>query len=234
MNIIPAILEKDLNEIKKKLDFLSFVKKKYNLSFNFVQIDFCDGNFVDNITWLPTKDNIEQSRILLDYKIFFDIEYHLMCNDQYKYLEFLRELRAKSVVLHIDNIFNSTELYSALDYCRENMITIKVTGKLDFIISNKEGVVRFLDENPDVDLQMMGINNIGLQGQAFDDRCLELIRFFRNNFNKQNMSIQVDGSINQHTSKEVYTAGADAIVVGSYLMRDMDEFKFVSNFKKII
>ena len=42
--IVPAILEKDFREIKNKLTFLRGRAKC-------VQLDFCDGVFVQNQTW---------------------------------------------------------------------------------------------------------------------------------------------------------------------------------------
>ena len=76
MNKIPAILEKDLSEIKNKLDFLFKIKDEINLDFDTVQIDICDGLFVENTTWLPEKD-IDVYGLFNSYKKHFSFEYHL-------------------------------------------------------------------------------------------------------------------------------------------------------------
>lgn len=232
MKIVPAILEKDFDEIESKLAFLNFVKRKYDLAFDRVQIDLCDGLFVDNITWLPGDNNDKEKETLLDYKNL-DIEYHLMCQDQYKYFEYVKSIGASRVVIHIDDIFGTDELDNIIDRAREYMIKLVVTSRMDFIIKNRDELVRFLDENRDIDLQIMGIDKIGIQGQEFDDRVLELIKFFRSNFGESELSIQIDGSINNITIDEVEKCGADIVIVGSYLIKILDEIDFVNKFKSL-
>jgi hypothetical protein len=40
--------------VQEKLTFLINIKKKYALNFNLVQIDICDGVFVESKTWIPS------------------------------------------------------------------------------------------------------------------------------------------------------------------------------------
>ena len=77
MKIIPAILEEDFSNIKKAR-ISRFLKKKYNLNFDIVQIDLCDGKFVENKTWLPESENIKEIDEISTYNNLFNIEYHIM------------------------------------------------------------------------------------------------------------------------------------------------------------
>ncbi len=83
MKIIPAILENDLDAIKNKINYYSSLKEKYSLDFNLIQIDFCDGEFVENKNWLP--ENIDQLKDLVNLEKDFNLEIHLMCKDIRKY-----------------------------------------------------------------------------------------------------------------------------------------------------
>lgn len=233
MEIIPAILEKDFQEIKKKLDFLFSIEDKYRVDFETVQIDLCDGLFVENKTWLPDSSNREEIEAILFFKRYFNIEYHLMCEDQYKYFKALEGFYPKSIVFHIDNILFSKDLEIIFNKAKENKVRIIATAKLDFLDKNREDVLSLLYKYEDVDLQIMGIENIGLQGQEFSERALNLVRFFRKNLSYKDLSIQVDGSMNKDTILLTRSAGADKFIVGSYIMKNLEEEKFVSNLRKI-
>lgn len=233
MKIIPAILEEDFSNIKKKLEYLAFFKKKYNLNFDIVQIDLCDGKFVENKTWLPESENIKEIDEISTYNNLFNIEYHIMCEDQYKYFLELEKLKAKRVVVHIDNIFRLKDLENIIQRAKELLIKIIITSKLDFMIKNREDIVIFLNKNKNIDLQIMSIDTIGSQGNDFNEESLYIIKFFRKNFSKKDLYVQVDGSINEYTALKVKKAGADAGIVGSYLMKETNEMKFIYRFRNI-
>lgn len=233
MKIIPAVLEKDFQSMERKLDFLLFLKKKYNLAFDTVQIDLCDGKFVENHTWLPNLEKKEEIEKIILYRDIFNIEYHVMCENQYKYFLELKDLKTKRLVIHIDEIWNTEELENILTHAKENFIKVLISSKLDFMSKYREDIVSFLHRHTSVDLQIMGIDRIGVQGNEFDEKCLSLIRFFRKNFKEKDLHIQVDGSMNENTISLASRAGANASVVGSYLMRDLNEMKFVSRYREI-
>lgn len=233
MYIIPAILEKDFLALQRKLDFLLFLRKKYNINFDTIQIDLCDGKFVENKTWLPDLNNKEEREKIMFYRDIFNIEYHIMCEDQYKYLLDLESLKVKRVVIHIDNIFNTKEFEDILKNAKENYIKILITSRLEFMSKNREEIITFLQKHTNIDLQIMGINRIGIQGSDFDDETINLIKFFRKNFKEKDLYIQIDGSMNENSISLVKKAGANAAIVGSYLMKDLNELKFISRFREI-
>ncbi len=233
MYIIPAILEKDFMSLQRKLDFLLFLRKKYNINFDTIQLDLCDGKFVENKTWLPDLNNKEEREKIMFYRDIFNIEYHIMCEDQYKYLLDLESLKVKRVVIHIDNIFNTKEFEDILKNAKENYIKILITSRLEFMSKNREEIITFLQKHTNIDLQIMGINRIGIQGSDFDDETINLIKFFRKNFKEKDLYIQIDGSMNENSISLVKKAGANAAIVGSYLMKDLNELKFISRFREI-
>ncbi len=233
MKIIPAILEINFLNLKKKLENLLFFKTKYNLNFDMVQIDLCDGEFVENKTWLPRLENNTEIEELISYNNLFNIEYHIMCQDQYKYFLELKKLKARRIIIHIDNIFYLKDLENIIQEAKENLIKIIITSKLDFMINNREDILIFLNKYKNIDLQIMSIDRLGSQGNDFNEKSLFVLKFFRKNFSKKDLYIQVDGSINEDTIQEIKILGANAGVVGSYLMKELDEMKFIYRFRSI-
>jgi pentose-5-phosphate-3-epimerase len=233
MEIIPAILEKKFEEIVKKLDFLSQIEDRYSIDFKFVQIDLCDGKFVNNETWLPDSSNQEEITKLLSYKNYFNLEFHLMCEDQLKYFLEVENFKPKSVVIHLDEILFSKDLEEILNRAKKSLTRIIATAKLDFLDKNREEILSLLYKHEKTDLQIMGIEKIGLQGQEFSEKALALVRYFRNNLDYKDLSIQIDGSMNENTISFATKAGADKFIVGSYLVKDLEEEKFVANLRKL-
>ncbi|MEN9338373.1 MAG: hypothetical protein RI945_98 [Candidatus Parcubacteria bacterium] len=233
MEIIPAILEKDFLEIEKKLSFLRDVKNKYGLNFKVVQIDLCDGRFVESLTWLP--DEIPQNKIedISSFKTFFDIEYHLMCKDMLSYFVKLKALNPKRVVIHIDHILFGEEINKIIQEAESSLIKLTISARISFLEDHKEDIALFLSQNINIDLQIMGIENIGIQGQVFDERCLSIIKFFRDKFSRDELFIQIDGGVDNNTIKKIVGSGADGAVVGSFLLKSMEETGFISNFKSL-
>jgi pentose-5-phosphate-3-epimerase len=66
----------------------------------------------------------------------------------------------------------------------------------------------------------MGIEQIGEQGQSFDESCVERIKHCLQVF--PDVHVQVDGAMRPETAQKVADAGAENIVVGSYLSRHDD------------
>ena len=62
-------------------------------------------------------------------------------------------------------------------------------------------------------IQLMGIKQIGSQGQPFDESVLETIKRVKEVY--PDKPVTVDGSVNAGTIKRVVDAGADRVIVGS-------------------
>ena len=106
--IIPAILEKDFNEIKNKLAFLRGKAKC-------VHLDFCDGVFVKTTTWPfesalgRTLENIEDFDFLkiineeegMPYWEEFDFEFDLMVADALENFDIYMKLGPKRMIFHL-------------------------------------------------------------------------------------------------------------------------------------
>src|SRR3989344_9689598 len=93
--IIPAILEKDWKEIEKKLE----ICREFA---NSVHIDFIDGKFADNMSFLDPQP-------FKKYSEYFTLEAHLMVEDPVKYLDNLSNAGFKKFTAHVEKMSNQVE-----------------------------------------------------------------------------------------------------------------------------
>jgi ribulose-phosphate 3-epimerase len=203
MQVIPAILPKSYDELLGKFER---VKDFHNL----LQIDLVDGTAGGERTWLP-KPNEDMSTFP-EHEFQFD----LMIQD-WRNISFglAALMKVHSFIFHIDS-FTDEEVQAISSWCAskgvECCFSIGNDTAID-VLFNALYLVR--ESNRSVFVQVMGIHTIGLQGQLFDEVCLSRIRKLRENFG--DLFIQVDGAMRPETARKVKDAGANAVVVGSYL-----------------
>lgn len=203
MKVIPAILPKSHEELVSKLERISVFQ-------NLIQIDFVDGVVGEEKTWMPHFD--------LPVKNFpeGDFQFDLMVEDwKTVALGLTKFMRVESIVFHIDSWQEEDIIYAA-KWSKEEKI------RIGFSITNDTGLDVLFDAlrlarefNGEVFVQVMGIRTIGVQGQLFDEECLIRIRRIKEIFGET--FVQVDGAMRPETARKVKEAGADAVVVGSYL-----------------
>jgi ribulose-phosphate 3-epimerase len=230
-DIIPAILEKDFGEIKNKLTFLRGKAKC-------VQLDFCDGVFVQNQTWPFATGGFEDFDFLkimneeegLPYWEDFDFEFDLMVADAVENFDIYMKLGPKRMIFHLGAQKNLEEFEHFLEgldmYVRDN-----VEIGLAFNPSDDLAVVSKLSHKVDF-LQCMGIDEIGVQGSGFDKKVIENIKFLKNNL--PGIVISVDGGINFENAEKILEAGADRLTVGSSIWKNGDPIGALQDFQSLI
>jgi len=214
--VIPAVLAKDYNDLRQK------IANVVNIA-HVVQIDICDGKFVESKSWPMDKNDAESVALILDeqeglpYWENLDFEFDLMVKDSIKQFDFFVRLGAKRIIFHLEaeDEKELKDFINAIDpYTRENLeigIAINTTtpiDKLDTYINSIDFV------------QCMGIAHIGFQGEGFDERVLAQIKGLKEKYS--DLIISVDGSVNEDTAPLLVEAGASRLVVGSVLLRSFD------------
>jgi pentose-5-phosphate-3-epimerase len=201
MIFTPAILSTTFKDLVTKLFMLEGVCEQ-------VQIDLCDGVFGLEKTWLPYKEDEE-------LPTGFAYEFDLMVNDWRKFLPRVVALGATRVVMHIDTMTDN-EIEEIVAIVRPHFIYLGLS------VSNDKNVPAFAARVRNIDalyskvfIQVMGIKNIGAQGQPFDDGSLRRIEYLKDTC--RGIDIQVDGSMNPETILKVKNRGASGVVIGSYL-----------------
>ncbi|HDQ16558.1 MAG TPA: hypothetical protein ENN31_00320 [Candidatus Vogelbacteria bacterium] len=195
-NIIPAILENNFEEIKRKLSILE------DLS-DWAQIDISDGIFTPRRSWMTADD-------LKEITGQIKIEVHLMVDKPEEYLFKWSEV-ADAITVHWEAL--NSEPSELIEAIKVNNCRPGLAFNLDTPL---EEAYRYIEEVKFV--QLMAIEKIGYQGQVFSDKVLERIRAVKKNC--PNSFIQIDGGIDLETGQLCLSAGADALVVGSALWQN--------------
>lgn len=221
MEIIPAILPKNFQEIEEKIELIKGLSRV-------VQIDICDGKFVPTITWPYWKADENFEAILREERGMpewesFDYQFDLMINepsadDARKWLS----AGAESIILHLES---SKDLNPAIDVLKglvEIGIAINNT-------SNSDDLNRYIDRIKFV--QIMGIRKAGFQGQRFENATLDKVKEIKSKF--PDLRIQVDGGVNLENAVILKNAGVDRIVVGSAIFQSGDVVDSFEKFRSI-
>ena len=77
----------------------------------------------------------------------------------------------------------------------------------------------------------MGIAKIGFQGEPFDERVLEKIKDFRDEY--VDVTISVDGGVSLESAPRLVEAGVNRFVVGSALWQSNDFEEKINKFKQL-
>ncbi|MFA7000025.1 MAG: hypothetical protein WC241_02805 [Candidatus Paceibacterota bacterium] len=214
--VIPAVLAKDYNDLRQK------IANVVNVA-HVVQIDICDGKFVESKSWPMDRDDIESVALILDeqeglpYWENLDFEFDLMVEDAIKQFDFFVRLGAKRIIFHLEAEEEKElkDFINAIDpYTRENLeigIAINTTTSIEKL----DGFINSIDF-----VQCMGIEHVGFQGEGFDKRVLEQIKGLREKY--PDLIISVDGSVNEDTAPLLVEAGANRLIAGSVLLRSFD------------
>ena len=220
--IIPAILPKSFRELEEKLE----IAAPYSHS---IQIDICDGGFVPSRTW-PYLKGVESDiifdEIVSQEKAFphwetVDFEFDLMTRNAYEKIPDFISAGASSIVVHLASL-DIAELDNIIrDYGKHS----EELGPFDVEL----GIALMPSASPDdiKDIvskihfvQVMGIENIGFQGQTLSPKAIELVSSLRAAY--PDLTISVDGSVNLETAPRLLDAGADRLVIGSALFESDD------------
>jgi ribulose-phosphate 3-epimerase len=228
VEIIPAILPKDLDDLRDKMSQVSGQAP-------LVQIDVCDGKFVPSKSWPYVKGGMEEfDKITAEDEGFpfwdsLDFEVDLMVRNPAEVVDVWVKAGAKRLVLHIEsgpNILATVEKLR-MDYgtAKEETFGLEIGVALDIRTPNEEvfELLDMIDEegNSIIDfVQFMGIDNVGFQNQEFNDQVLEKISDLRGMY--PNIQISVDGGVNFDNASDLISAGATRLISGSAIFDSGD------------
>lgn len=206
--IIPAIIAKDFQEIKKKIRQVEPYTK-------WIQLDIMDGDFVPNTTWNNPKDLMK-----MDFSIF--LEAHLMISEPEKYVDRWIEVGIKRTIVHIEAVKN---LKKIVEKCRQKKVEIGLALNPE----TSSGVIDDLMNQ--IDLVLILAVSPGFGGQKFKKETLRKIVDLRQKYPR--VKIEVDGGINPETAKKCVKAGADILISGSYIFKSKNIAQAIDKLKNI-
>lgn len=194
--IAPSLLAADFSKLKEEITEVEKLGAEY------LHLDVMDGNFVPNISFgAPVISSIRKHSNLV-----FDV--HLMVENPDRFIKDMVDAGADVITVHAE----------ATKHLNRTIQLIKSYGKKVGVALNPStplDVIKY--DLKDIDMVLIMTVNPGFGGQAFIEGMLQKIRDLRSI--DSNIDIQVDGGINNKTSKLVKEAGANILVAGSYLFK---------------
>ncbi|MCF7865649.1 MAG: hypothetical protein K9M11_04045 [Candidatus Pacebacteria bacterium] len=231
-HVTPAILTKDYKDLVSKLQKISSVV-------DWVQIDVVDGMYAPNTTWPFVNDekgifaSIVRQDEPMPYWDELSFEIDLMVKDPVFEVDRWIAAGAMRLVIHIDSIeFDAfVNLAKNIDEKGVEMVVgFAMNSSYEKLAKYIDGVEHALQGNSNVGssskfvnwVQCMGIDQVGYQRQAFDEKVLDHIKKIKELY--PYMFIAVDGSVNMNTAQKLIDVGADRLVIGSALF-EVDSLK---------
>jgi ribulose-phosphate 3-epimerase len=197
IDVIPGILETELSEIENKVNLVAH-------HVDWVQIDFMDGTWVPNKTFME----IDKLKSIIAIHPALSFEAHLMVAQPEKYVESLSKIGFKRLIAHVEA--NDPRLF--LDQVKYESVEVglAIDGTTEI-----DQIEPYLDE---IDTVLVMTIEAGSSGQTFLPESVEKIKMIRENL--LDLPIEVDGGINEITAKIASDAGATRLVSTSYIFND--------------
>ncbi len=199
VTLIPAILATNESEFSEQLNKL---KSASALEDGWVHIDFMDGELVETKSIQPSS--------LATQEIPFHKEAHLMVKNPIDWIKDLKEQGFERVIIHLE----AEKVMETLDLILQSEMSAGLAINPETSLEE----VKKYSEKIEV-LQVMAIHP-GKQGQSFLLTTYDKVK----DASKMVGVVAVDGSVNLETALKLIEAGAERLVIGSYLQKgDIDE-----------
>jgi ribulose-phosphate 3-epimerase len=193
LEVIPGILEKDWNEIERKLNLAkSFAKT--------VQIDIIDGKFAPNATFLDPKPFAKYAKDLF-------LEVHLMVEDPIRYLDSFAKAGFKRFIGHIEKMPDQKEF----------IVKGEELGEIGLAVDGPTPLNLIKVPYQDLDCLLLMAVKAGQSGQVFNPEYLKKIETLRSDKNNLQIPIEVDGGVNCETILSARDKGINRFVSTNFI-----------------
>ena len=200
IKLAPSILSADFSILGEQL------QKVEEAGCEYLHIDVMDGMFVPSISFgMPVIRSIRPVS-----RLFFDV--HLMIEDPMRYIGDFAAAGADMLTVHAEACRHLDRVLDAIhDAGMKAGVALNPATPLCVLeyVLEKTDMVLIMTVNP------------GFGGQKLIPKCVRKVRDLRTMLDQRGLStdIEVDGGINLTTVREVYEAGANVFVAGSFVFR---------------
>jgi ribulose-phosphate 3-epimerase len=227
VRIIPAMLPQAYKAIELSMD-------KVHEYVNTVQLDLVDGHFAHNRTWLFNGKDEERLEMILKeemgmpYWDHVNYELDLIVKNPLERMDTYIALGPSKMIFHVESLDTEKMLqwFEALPEIIRSTISFGIAINVDTDPALVAPYLPYINT-----VQCMGIENVGFQGQPFDERVIEQVKKVRAMYPEKIVS--VDGGMTLETAPLVVSAGAHVVIVGSAVFQNIDPHGTIEAFKQV-
>lgn len=226
IQISPSILAGDFGHLADE------AKRIEEAGADSIHVDIMDGHFVPNLTLGPKA----LSAINRATPLFLDV--HIMIYNPFDYVERLVESGADRITFH----------FEATEDVEETLHFIRTCGVQAGLAFRPETSAEFIPKYlTKCDLVLMMTVPPGFGGQDFHSEVLEKVRYVRQTCDQHRIcsggvvaqadqtlppfAIQVDGGVTDQTAPLCVEAGANVLVAGTYLFKEIEMAKGIQKLR---
>lgn len=202
IKIVPSILSANQHKLQEEIKDI----EDYS---DLLQVDIMDNKFVPNIT--------QQAELLKKFSTKVPLDMHLMVKEPTQeyiktFINANKKLKINNITIHYEACKNPEKI---LDFIKKNGIIpcVAISPKTPL-----DKIKKFLDK---VDMVLIMTVEPGFSGQKFIESCMEKVRELRRL--KPDLDIEVDGGINDKTAPIAVKAGANILVVSSFIFKSKNK-----------
>ena len=212
--IAPSILSADFNNLGKDIQMINQSEADY------IHFDVMDGVFVPNISFgIPVIEHVNKIATK-------PLDVHLMIVDPDKFIEPFVKAGATILTVH----------YEACPHLHRTIQLIKSYGAKASVCLNPHTPISVLEDIiSDLDMVLLMSVNPGFGGQAFIGNTYNKVKLLKELIEKKNPKclIEVDGGVNNETGKQLFDAGADVLVAGSFVFNSENPSDTIAKLKLV-
>lgn len=220
IDVVPSLPASSFDELRDKIGRVAGLVDSF-------QIDICDGEFVDSVSWpMHAEDRAQFEKITsgaerLPHADKMAFEVHFMTHEPERLLPEWLKAGVMRALFHIE--------------ARHDWAEIQEVGKdielgISLLIDTPLERIDAYAERISV-VQLMGIAEIGVQGQPFDERVLERVREVKKRY--PDVIIEIDGAVNRETAPLLAEAGAMRLAPGSYVLKNDNPKKAIEYLRSL-
>lgn len=207
--VSPSILSADFSNLGYEIEAVK------QAGADWIHIDVMDGHFVPNITvGIPVVKSLRKVTNLV-------LDTHLMIENPQNYIEQFIQAGSDIITFHYEACKNQEQINHIISLVKKFDKKVGISIKPH---TSAQDIFPYLSQ---VDLVLIMTVEPGFGGQEFMHDCALKIPQIRENA-PANLIIQVDGGINNLTSKICTSLGATSLVAGSYIYKSKDYRQAIS------
>ncbi len=211
--ISPSFLSADFLNLEKDIEMINQSEADW------FHLDIMDGVFVPNISF--GFSIISQIKT----KAKKPLDVHLMIVNPDKYIEEFKKAGADILTVHLETC----------NHLHRTIQNIKANNMLAGVSLNPHSNIDLLEDIiSELDLVLIMSVNPGFGGQKFIENTYPKIKKLKKLITDENSKalIEIDGGVDNSNYKQLFEAGADVLVSGSYIFKSKNPKEAISLLKR--